>query len=268
MVDAGHTSLRCIRSSRLARAVHAHKRAGAIGLGDRRGKLRFGVLVGRREGVAVEMVSSGLVDLGEVRALLALLTHHRDDLVGSVRVVGVREHVLRGVEADGVFMAAQDVDGVAGNAHARARNQAAVDGIAHGDVGAPGALGAHVALGGEAGHHIGLGGGCSQQGALRHGLFDRLQAFVAGVKEEMGVRVDEARHQRRIAEVDHDRASGPRDVRAGLANALAFDQDFARRKNLAGSDIEDASRVENGDVGLRLLRRRGDRAARESDGQN
>ena len=120
--------------------------------------------------------------------------------------------MLRWVEADGVFMAAENIDGITRHAHARAGNQAAVDGVAHGDVGASGALGAHVALGGEAGHHVGLGGSRGLQGALRHGLFDGLQALVAGVKEEMRVRVDEAGHQRGIAEVDDRCASRSRDV--------------------------------------------------------
>jgi len=111
VIDSRHPSLCCIRSSRLTRAVHTHKRARAIGLGDRRRKLRLGVLVRRRKVVAVEMVWSRLVNFVK-SALPALLTHHRDDLVGRVRIVSVGEHLLRRVESDGVFMAAQDVDRV------------------------------------------------------------------------------------------------------------------------------------------------------------
>src|ERR1700761_7670381 len=105
------------------------------------------------------MVAAGLIDLGEVSALLALLAHGGDDLVGGVGAVGVGEQVLFRVEAGVVLVAAVDIDCVAGHAHAGAGDKAGVDGIADGDVGAAGALGAHVALGGEAGQEVGLGGG-------------------------------------------------------------------------------------------------------------
>ncbi len=100
--------------------------AGAVGFGDGGGELGFGVLVGGDEVVAFgEAVAAGFVDLGEVGAAFVLLAHDGDDLVGVVGVVGVGEHVLRGVVADGVFVAAEDVDGVAGNAQAGAGDEAA-----------------------------------------------------------------------------------------------------------------------------------------------
>src|ERR1700728_3959000 len=102
--------------------MHADEGAGAVGFGDGGGKLGFGVLVGRGEGVALKMVSPGLVDLGEVGAFFALLAHDGDDLIGGVGVVGVGEDLLGGVEADGVFMATEDVDGITRHAHARAGN--------------------------------------------------------------------------------------------------------------------------------------------------
>ena len=84
----------------------------------------------------------------------------------------------------------------------------------------------------------------------------------------MSMRVDEPRHQRRIAEVDHHSAGWPRDTCACLANPLVFHQHFAGRKNLASRDIEEACRVQNRDVSFRLLGRGSDRVARKSNGQN
>ncbi len=95
-----------------------------------------------------------------------------------------------------------------------------VDGVAHGDVGAAGAFGAHVAFGGEAGHDVGFGGGRGDEGALRDGLLDGLQVLGAGVEEEVHVRVDEAGHEGGVAEVDDLRAGGVRDVWAGFADAF------------------------------------------------
>src|ERR1700679_2394379 len=183
VVDAGYTGFGCVGCARFAGAMYADEGAGAVGFGDGGGELLFSELIGRGEGAAVEMVAAGFVELGEVGALFALFAHDGDDLVGGVGIVGVGEHVLRGIEADGVFMTAEDVDGVAGDAHAGAGNEASIDGVAHGDVCTPGALGAHVAFGGEAGHYVGLGGCGGQEGALRNGLFYGLEAFVAGVKE-------------------------------------------------------------------------------------
>jgi hypothetical protein len=70
-------------------------------------KLGGGVLVGGVQDAVDHAVGAGLVDLGEVGALLVLLAHDGDDLVGGVGVVGVGEHVLGGVVADGVFVAAE-----------------------------------------------------------------------------------------------------------------------------------------------------------------
>jgi hypothetical protein len=57
-------------------------------------------------------------------------------------------------------------------------------------------------------------------------------------------------------------------MRTCLANPVALHQYFSWRKNLTGRDIEDARRVQNGDVSVGLLCRREDSAARKSDGQN
>ena len=203
-----------------------------------------------RAGEAGEAVASGLVDLGEVGALLALLAHGGDDLVGGVGAVGVGEQVLCGVEAGVVLVAAVDVDGVAGDAHARAGDEAGVDGVADGDVGAEGALGAHVALGGEAGEEVGFGLRGGDEGALRDGLHDGLEGLVAGVEEEVDVGVDETGHQGGGAEVDDGGVCGMGDVLADFGDAVAGDEDFAGRDELAGGDVEQVRGVE--DCGFRL----------------
>ena len=66
----------------------------------------------------------GLVDLGEVGTFLVLLAHHLDELLGGVGVVGVGEHVLRRVVAIGIFVPAEDIDGIAADAQPRPGNDA------------------------------------------------------------------------------------------------------------------------------------------------
>ena len=214
----------------------------------------LGVLVGRVQNAVDHAVGAGLVDLGEVGALLVLLAHDFDDLLGGVGVVGVGEHVLRGVEVDGVFVAAQDVDGVAADAQAGAGDEALIDGVANGGVGRACAFGAHVALGGEAGHQVGFGGLLGEDGAPGNGLLDGLQVFRAGMQEEMDVGVDEAGEQRGVAEVDDLRALRMVDRSADGADALALDQNFAGLKDCAGVDLKQARGVEHDGRGGRLLR--------------
>jgi hypothetical protein len=82
-----------------------------------------------------------------------------------------------------------------------------------------------------------------------------LAALVAGVQEEMHMRVDEAGHQCRIAEIDDRGSSGSCDVRARFANAIAHNEHFAGRENLAISNVENMRRVQNsgGSRGLLCL---------------
>ena len=77
-----------------------------------------------------------------------------------------------------------------------------VDGVANRRVGRARAFRAHVALGGEAGHHVVLGRLLGEDHAPRNRLLHGLQIFRAGMQKQMNVRVDQARHQGRIAEVD------------------------------------------------------------------
>ncbi len=194
---------------------------------------------------------AGLVDLGEVGAFFALGADGGDDLVGGVGVVGVREDVLGGVEAVGVLVAAEEVDGYAGDAHARAGDHAGVDGVADGGVGGAGAFGAHVALGGEAGDEVGGGGGGGDEGALGDGLVDGLEVFGAGVEEEVDVGVDEAGHEGAVAEVDDLCAGGVGYVLADGGDAVAGDEDLGGGEEAAGGDVEHVGGVEDDDL-LRL----------------
>ena len=67
---------------------------------------------------------------------------------------------------------------------------------------------------------------------VRHGTDSShgLQIFGAGMQEEMDVRVDQAGHQRGVAEVDDLRALRMLNRFADGANAFALDQDFAGLK--------------------------------------
>ena len=88
--------------------------------------------------------------------------------------------MLLGVVADGVFVTAENIDGVAADAQARAGDLAAIDGVAHGSVCGAGAFGAHVALGGEPGEEIVPSGDGGRDGALRNGFCDCLQISAPG----------------------------------------------------------------------------------------
>lgn len=255
VVDAGDAGLGGIGCTWFPGAVDADDGAGTVGFGDGGGELGFVVLIGRGEGAFYKMVSAGLVDFGEVCAFLALFAHRGEDFVCGVSYVGVGEDMLGGVVTDGVFVAAEDVDGVAGDSHTRAGDEAVVDRVAHGDVGALGSFGTHVALGSEAGQDVGFGCCCGFKRALRDGLLDGLEVFGAGVQEEMDVRVDEAGHQRGVAEIDDRSAIGMRDVLAGFADVVADDENLAWGVDLAGGDVEDAGRVQNGRGGRGLLGR-------------
>ena len=62
--------------------------------------------------------------------------------------------MLRGVVVDGVFVAAENVDGVAADAQAGTGDPPLVDRITNRGIGRPGAFGSHIALGGESGHQV------------------------------------------------------------------------------------------------------------------
>ena len=128
----------------------------------------LGILVGRDELAVDGAVFAGFVNLDEVGAFLELFADDGDEFGNVVGVGGVGEHALLRIEADGVFVAAENIDGVAGNAQTRAGNEAVVDRVADGGVGGACAFGAHVAFGGEAAHQVVAGREGGDDDALRH----------------------------------------------------------------------------------------------------
>ncbi len=252
VVDRRDSRLDSVQRAGIARGMNRNlpTRARRFRHGGR--ELLLGVLI-RRDQVAVhDAVVAGLVDLGEIRAFLLLLAHHLDELLNVVGVIGIRQHVLRGIEAVGVLVSAEDVDGIAADAHPRAGNQPGVDGVAHRGVGGACALGAHIALGGEAGHQVIFRGESRENRSLRDGLFHRLQVLRAGMKEQVNVRVNQPGHKRDVTQVDDLGARRPADFRPGLGDALALHEHLARRDDLAALDVEHARGVQDDRVRLVL----------------
>jgi hypothetical protein len=142
-------------------------------------------------------------------------------------------------------MAAENVDGIATDAQARARNLAVIDGLADRGIGRACAFGSHVALSRESGQKVVAGGEGSHDGALRDGFLHGLQVFRSGVEEEVDVRVDKAGKKRGVAEFNNFGAGGARDFRADFDYRFARDQNFAGGGDFAGFDVEQSRRVED-----------------------
>ena len=206
MIDGGNSRLRRVQRAGLAHGMHRHRSAQPAPFHHRRAELLGRVLVRRVQFAIDQFVFPRFVNLGEVRSLLVLLAHHLHQLLGGVGIIGIRKHVLRGVVLVRVLVAAEDVDGIPADAQPRPRNNPLVDGIANRAIGRARALGAHVALRGEAGHQVSLGSLFGQDHAPGNGLLHRLQVFSARVQEQMDMRIDHARHERHVAQIDGPRA--------------------------------------------------------------
>ena len=180
-----------------------------------------------------------------------MLADDLNELGGGVGVGGVAGHVGCGVEVDGVFVSAGEVNGVTADAQARAGDEALVDSVADGRIGRAGAFGAHVALGGEAGQQIVTGGERGEDGARGHALLDGLQVLGSGMEEEMHVRVNQAGHERQVAEIKQGGTLGMRDRGTGLHNAIAADEKFAGSDEHALFDIHQVRGVQDSDRGRR-----------------
>ena len=108
-------------------------------------------------------------------------------------------------------MAAENIDRVPADAHARSWNLAGINGVAHGGVRRARALGAHVAFSRETGHKVGARGKCRSDGPLRYGFFNRLKIFGSGMQEEMHVSVYQTGEKSPIAKInDFERRTGAR----------------------------------------------------------
>ena len=183
-------------------ACTANNGAEAMRLFHRSGELSGSVLVRRVQYAVNHAVGAGLVNLGEVGAFLVLLAHDLDNLLGRVGVVSIREHVLSRVVAISILVSAENIDSVAADAQARPGNKPLVDGVAHCRIGGSCAFCTHIALGSEAGHHIVFGSLFSEDRAPWHRLDYRLEVFGAGVQKQMNVRINHARHQGGVAQID------------------------------------------------------------------
>ena len=142
-------------------------------------------------------------------------------------------------------MAAGRADGVRGRDHARTDDHAVVDGVAQSDVDE--VAGADIAHRGEARFERALR---VQRGRVRlldrkaqHLLVERLVEILLKLAVQVRMRVDEARQQRRVAEIDH---LGVRRRRAADRHDLvAFDDDRSTLRELARLAVEQVRRFQH-----------------------
>ena len=80
-----------------------------------------------------------------------------------------------------------------------------------------------------------------------------MKVFRPRMQEQMDVRIDEAGHERGVAQLDSLRARGMRDARPGRHYAVSLNQNLPGRIDPARADIENARRPQN-DRALRRLR--------------
>lgn len=158
MIDGFDAGFGCEMSAGFAGGVDGDALAGASCFFNGGSELVFGILKGRDEVAIDKRIATCFINLDEVGTFFNLFANGGDKLAGVVRVIGVGENVLRGIEMVGVFVTAENVDGIAADAQARAGNFATIDGVANSGVGRTGAFGTHVALSGKAGHQVGAGG--------------------------------------------------------------------------------------------------------------
>jgi hypothetical protein len=135
VVDGFNAGARGVERAGLAHGVYRDTIAGASGFADGGGEFFFGVLIRSGETAVGDLVRTGFVNFDEVGAFFQLGADCGDEFRGVVGVGGVSEDVLLGVVADGVFVAAEDADGIAADAQARAGNQTLIDCVADGGVG-------------------------------------------------------------------------------------------------------------------------------------
>src|SRR5437879_3928103 len=108
MVDRCYTRPNCIERARLTGGVNGNSLANAPGFSDGGAEFGFGVLVWSRKLPILERVRAGFVDFDQIGALFDLFANDGDEFGGIIGVSGVRENVLLGVVADGIFVAAED----------------------------------------------------------------------------------------------------------------------------------------------------------------
>ena len=236
MINGCHARLHREPRRGLALTVHADVNAQPRRLAHGRGQLGLGVLVrcveipelwiaclvaqppelradrvaqARRRSVGHHLVVPCSVDLHEVRPFLVLLPDRLDQLLGVVGIVGVPQDVLRRVEADRVLMPAQDRDCHAADTQPR-------PGISPISMACRTAASAGPAPSvpmsrSEVNPAIKSAFAASAASIVRCGTDSStvcIPSDGAPVQEQVHVRVDQSRHERPVAQVDHFRAGG------------------------------------------------------------
>ena len=245
VIDRDDACLRGVKSARFAGSVDSDVFAGASSFGNGGGKFGFGVLKRSGEAAVANGVGAGLVNFDEVGAFLELLADDGDELVCRVSVGGVGEDALLGIESVGVFVASEDVDGIAADAQAWTGDEAGVDGVAHGGIGRAGTFGAHIALGSKTSEKIIARGQGGDDGTLRDGFLNGLQILGTGMEEEMDMRVDEAGEESDVTEIEDLRGSGMLDALSNFDDSVRLNQNFAGGNDFACLDVEETCGVEN-----------------------
>jgi hypothetical protein len=85
------------------------------------------------------------------------------------------------------------------------------------------------------------------------------------MKKEVNVCVDQAGHQRCVAEVDNLHSSGMSNGCSGSGDSFAFDKDFTGADNFAVGDVEHSRCVKNNRMFWRSLSRETQRSKGESE---
>src|SRR5439155_1703087 len=112
VINGCNASLCSVQGPGLARCMRSHTLAYASGFVDSSAEFSLCVLIRRRKVSITNRIRTSTVNLDEIGALLELLALCLDELICTVRVSGVRQQVLLGVVADGVFVPAQNLDGI------------------------------------------------------------------------------------------------------------------------------------------------------------
>ena len=245
MIDRGHARLDRKPRPRLTCAMHTNASPHPRRLLHRNLKLRLRVLV-RSNKLPIHLaVLARLINLDEIRALLELLANHIHQLGSIVRIVGIPRNMRRRIVVDRVLMPAHNADRVPAHPHPRPRNQPRIDRIANRRVRRTRTLRPHVAFSGKSGHQIVARRKLGKNRPLRDRLLNRLQVLRTRMQKQMHMRIDQPRHQRRIAQVDHLRPRRTRHRSPRLYNLVAFNQHLTRRNNLPRRHIQQPRRMKH-----------------------
>jgi hypothetical protein len=140
--------------------------------------------------------------------------------------------------------------------HARSVDHAVVDGALHIDVRIHRALGLEIAHGRESVAERDLHRLTGPQRAIRHRLLEELRVVILGsdvaLQQRVDVRVDQARQQRHVAEVDDLRVGG--NGAADRLDLVAADDDHRRRHDRAAAAVDHPRGAKRYDFRRRISR--------------